>query len=75
MLDTRILSLRVFTNQNSVDIIVWRLVPRDGNAWPNVGEKVESSPKGQVEGNVALSDFPGILSIQVHEVIDNTHSV
>ena len=58
MLDTRILSFRVFTNQNGVDIIVRCLVPGDGNTWPNVGEKVESPPKGQVEGNVTLSDFP-----------------
>ena len=58
MLNTRVLSFRVFTDENGIDIIIWCLVPRDGNAWPNVGEKVESPSEGQIEGNVTLSNCP-----------------
>lgn len=63
MLDTRVFSFRVFTNENGVDIIVWRLVPGDGNARPNIGKKVKGPPEGQVEGNMSLSDCPTVISI------------
>jgi len=62
MLNTRVLSLCVFTDKNSIDIIIWCLVSGNGNTWPNVGKKVECPSKGQVKGNVALSDFPVIIS-------------
>jgi len=75
MLNTRVLSLCVFTDKNSVDIIIWCLVSGDGNTWPNVGKKVECPSKGQVKGNVALSDFPVIISTQGYMVIDETYSV
>ena len=48
VLNTGVLSFRVFTYENCVDIIVWRLVAGDGNTWSNVGEKVESPSEGQV---------------------------
>ena len=56
VLDARILSFRVFTNENGIDIIIWCLVSGNGNAWANVGEKIESPSEGQVEGNVTLSN-------------------
>ena len=58
MLDTRVFSLRVFTDKNGVYIIVWCLVPGNGDAWPNVGKKVKSSSESQVEGDVTLSNCP-----------------
>jgi hypothetical protein len=56
VLDTRVLALRVLTDENSVDIIIRRLVALDRHAGTNVGEKVESAAQGKVEGNVALAD-------------------
>ena len=75
MLDTGVFSLRVFTDENGVDIIVWCLVAGDGNTWPNVGEKVERPSEGQVEGNVTLSNCPTTVSIRAHMATDGTHSV
>jgi len=46
VLNTRILSFRVFTNENGVDVVIWRLVSGNGNAWPDVGEEVESPSEG-----------------------------
>ena len=48
MLDTRVLSLCVLTDENSVDVVVRRLESLDGNARPYVGEKVERPPQRQV---------------------------
>ena len=62
VLDTGVLSFRVFTNEHGVDIIIWRLVTGDRNTWPNVGEKVESPSEGQVERNVALSNCPTAIN-------------
>lgn len=56
VLNARVLSLCVFADKNGVDVVIWRLVSWNGNAWPNVGKKVESPPEGQVERNVTLSD-------------------
>jgi hypothetical protein len=61
VLNTRVLSLGVFTNENSVDIVVGGLVSLDRNTWPNVGEQVEGSAQGEVEGNVALADLNAML--------------
>jgi hypothetical protein len=63
VLNTRIFSFRIFTNENGVDVIVRCLVPRDRNARANVGEKVESPSKSQIERNMTLSDFPATISI------------
>ena len=75
MLNTRVLSFRVFTDENGIDIVIRRLVPGDGNAWPNVGEKVEGPSEGQVEGDVTLSDYPITVSVWAYAAIDRTHSV
>jgi hypothetical protein len=58
MLNTRVLSFRVFTDENGVYIIIWCLVPGNGDAWPNVGKKVKSPSESQIEGNMTLSDCP-----------------
>lgn len=43
VLDSRIFSLRIFTNEYSIDIIICSSEPRDGKTWPDIGEEVERS--------------------------------
>lgn len=57
MLNTRVLSLGVFTNEDCVDIVVGSLIALDGDARADVREQLESSAKGQVERNMALSNW------------------
>jgi hypothetical protein len=38
VLNTRILSLGVLTDENGVDVVVGGLVSLDGNTWSNIGE-------------------------------------
>ena len=75
VLDTRVLSLCVLTDENGVDIIIWCLVSGDGDTWPDVGEQVESPSEGQIKGNVTLSDYPATISEQAKPTTDGTHSV
>jgi hypothetical protein len=56
VLDTRVFSLGVLTDQDGVDVVVGCLVASDGSAWSDVGEEVEGSTEGQVEGDVALAN-------------------
>lgn len=48
MLDTRVFTLGVLTDQNGVDIVVGCLVSCDRPAGTDVGEKVECTTQGQV---------------------------
>lgn len=57
MLNTRILSLSVLSNQDGVDIVVRCLEALYGDTRSDVGEEVESSSQSQVERDVALSDY------------------
>ena len=57
MLDTRVLSFRVFTDQHRVHVVVRGFVSLDRHARSYVSEEVERSTEGQVEGDVALSDY------------------
>lgn len=43
MLNTRVLSLSVLTDENGVDVVVCSLVSLDGNTRSDVGEKGECS--------------------------------
>ena len=61
MLDAGVLSFSVFTDENSVDIVVRGLVSLDRDTWPNVGEQVEGSTQGEIEGNVTLADLNVML--------------
>jgi len=56
VLNTRVLSLSVFTDEDGVDVIVSSLVSLDGNTRSDVGEKGECSSECQVERDVTLSD-------------------
>lgn len=64
MLDTRVLSLCVLTNDDRVDIVVRGLVALNGAAGADVGEEGEGAAEGEVEGDVALSDWDPIGSVQ-----------
>jgi hypothetical protein len=57
VLDTRILSLCILPNEYSVDIVVSSFETRDGKARPDVGEEIECSAEGKIQGNMALSDY------------------
>lgn len=59
MLNTRVFSLSVFTDEDGVDIVVWSLEALDGDARTNVGKQVEGTTKRQVQRNVALADWEG----------------
>ena len=56
VLDTRVFTLGVLTDQNSVDAIVGGLVAGNGAAGTDVGEQVEGTAQSQVQGDVALTD-------------------
>jgi hypothetical protein len=57
VLDTRVLSLGVLSDEDGVDIVVGGLEALDGGAGSDVGEEGEGSSEGQVEGDVSLTDW------------------
>jgi hypothetical protein len=56
VLNARILALSVFTDQNRVDIVIRSLVSGNRFARSDVGEEVERSAEGQIEGDMAFTD-------------------
>jgi len=56
VLDTRVFTLGVLTNENSVDVIVRGLVAGNGAAGTDVSEEVEGTAQSQVQGDVTLAD-------------------
>jgi hypothetical protein len=56
VLDARVFALGVLADQDGVDVVVGGLVAGDGAAGSQVGEEVERSSQGQVEGDVALAN-------------------
>lgn len=56
VLDTRVLPLGVLSDEDRVDVIVRGLVTLDRDTRSDVGEQVEGSSEGEVEGDVSLSD-------------------
>jgi hypothetical protein len=56
VLDSRVFSLGILANKNGVNVVIEGLVARDRAARTDVGEEVESSTEGQIEGNMSLSD-------------------
>jgi hypothetical protein len=59
VLDTRVFSLGVLTDEDGVDVVVRRLETLDGNARADVGEEGEGSSEGEVERDVAFADCAG----------------
>lgn len=56
MLDAGIFALGVLPDQDGVDVVIWRLVPRYRFARPDVGEEVECPSQGEVERNMAFAN-------------------
>jgi hypothetical protein len=56
VLNARVFSLGVFTDEDGVDVVVGGFVALDGLARTDVGEEVEGTTESQVEGNVTLAD-------------------
>ena len=56
MLNTGVLSLGIFTDEHSVDVVVGGLEALDGDTRPDVGKEVECPSESKVEGNVTLSN-------------------
>ena len=62
MFNTGVLALRVFSDQNGIDIVVGCLEALNRNARTNVGEKVKSPAQGKVKGDMALANYTPIIS-------------
>lgn len=56
VLNAGVFTLSVLTDQDGVDVVVGSLEASDRAAGTQVREEVESTTKGEVEGNVALSN-------------------
>ena len=66
VLDTRVLALRVLTNQHRVDIVVGSLEALDGHARAHIREQVERPAKRQVERDVTLANYTMYVSNSTH---------
>merc|ERR1712230_303967 len=74
MLDARVFTLGVLSDQDRVDVVVWRLVALDALAGSHVGEQVEGTTEGQVQGDVTLADWGGEGTFEGDEVaVDGFH--
>ena len=56
VLNSRVFTLGVLTDKDSVDIVVGGLVPSDRTARTEVGKEVECAAQGEVERDVALAN-------------------
>lgn len=56
VLNARVFTLGVLTDQHGINVVVGGLVASDRAAGTQVGEKVEGTTKGKVQRNVALSN-------------------
>ena len=74
--NTRVLTLSVFTDKNSVNTLVRSLETNNGLAWSDVGEKVESSSKSQVKRDVTLTDGGSKRTLKSDKVLlDGVNSI
>lgn len=71
VLDTRVLTLGVLTDEDGVDIIVRGLVTYNRLTRTDVGKQVESSSESQVKRNMALSNRSGQGSLKGNKVLAN----
>lgn len=63
VLDARVFTFGVFTDQDGVDVVVGGLEACDGAAGTDVGKEVEGAAESEVERDVAFSD--GSLALLV----------
>lgn len=64
MLNSRVFTLGVLSDQDGIDVVVVCLVAGDGPAWSQVGEEVEGSSEGKVERDVSLANRGLVKSIR-----------
>jgi hypothetical protein len=57
VLNTRVLSLGVLTDEDSVDVVVGGLEPNNRLTRTDIGEKVERSAESKVEGDVTFTNW------------------
>ena len=69
VLDTGVLTLGVFSDQDGVDVVVWGLVADNGLTWSDVGEKTKRSSQGQVHRLVTLTDRGGQRTLEGNLVL------
>jgi hypothetical protein len=69
VLDTRVFTLSVFTDKDSIDILVRGLVANNGAARTNIGIEVEGTTQSQVERNVTLTNGGGKRTLQSNSVL------
>ena len=74
VLNTRVLSLSVLTNENRVHVIVRSLEPLDGHTWTDICEEVECPAESQVEGDVALANYAVIQQLVPWLRVTGTYS-
>lgn len=55
--NTRIFTLGILTDENSVDIVVGRFEALDRGTRTNIGKKIERSTERQVEGDMAFANL------------------
>lgn len=70
VLDTRVFSLRVLTNDDRVDVVVRSLESNDGAARADVGKEGEGAAEDEVERDVALSDCARELARLTRMVVE-----
>lgn len=76
VLNTRVLTLGVLSDQHGVNIVVRGLVTDNGLTWSDVGEQVEGSSQGQVHGGVTLTDWSSQRTLQGHQVsVDGVNGI
>merc|ERR1712230_358969 len=74
VLDAGVFTLGVLSDQDRVDVVVWRLVALDALAGSHVGEQVEGTTEGQVQGDVTFADGGGEGTFEGDEVaVDGFH--
>jgi hypothetical protein len=56
VLDARVFALGVFSNQNSVDVVIGRFVACNGPTRSDIGEEVECPSKCKIERDVAFAN-------------------
>jgi hypothetical protein len=48
VLNARVFSLGVFTNEDCVNVVVGGLISRNGAAWTDIGEEVEGTAEREI---------------------------
>ena len=56
MLNARVFSLGVLSDENGIDVVVWGFKSRNRAAGTHIGEEVECAAEGEVQGDVALAN-------------------